>query len=173
MPKIRAIQGDITKQEVDAIVNAANEKMLGGGGVDGAIHRAAGPKLKEACREVEEVEPGVRCPTGEARITPGFDLPADYVIHTVGPVYSGSEKDGELLTSAFRSSLEIASDHDDIRTVALPAVSCGVYGYPIDEAAHIAVSVARETDWDLDEIRFVLFSKNDLDAWEEALEILS
>lgn len=169
MPKIRAIQGDITKQEVDAIVNAANEKMLGGGGVDGAIHRAAGPKLKDACRQVEEVEPDVRCPTGEARITPGFELPADYVIHTVGPVYGGKEEDAELLASAFRSSLEIASDHDDVRTVALPAVSCGVYGYPVDEAARIAVSVTREKGWDLDEIRFVLFSEDDLDAWEEAL----
>lgn len=169
MPQITAVRGDITQQEVDAIVNAANRRMLGGGGVDGAIHRAAGPELVAACREVDEVEPGVRCPTGEARITPGFELPARYVIHTVGPVYGGRERDAELLSSAFRSSLEIASDHDDIRTVALPAVSCGVYGYPVDEAAGIAVSVAREKEWDLDEIRFVLFSEGDLRTWERAL----
>lgn len=169
VPQITAAQGDITEQQVDAIVNAANQRMLGGGGVDGAIHRAAGPELKEACRQVEEVEPGVRCPTGEARMTPGFGLPARYVIHTVGPVYGGRERDAEMLASAFRASLRIASDHDDIRTVALPAVSCGVYGYPVDEAAGIAVAVAREEEWDLSEIRFVLFSASDLQAWEQAL----
>lgn len=169
VPQITTVQGDITEQQVDAIVNAANQRMLGGGGVDGAIHRAAGPGLVEACREVEEVEPGVRCPTGEARMTPGFGLPARYVIHTVGPVYGGRERDAEMLASAFRSSLRLASDHDDVRTVALPAVSCGVYGYPVDEAAGIAVSVAREEEWDLSEIRFVLFSDRDLQAWERAL----
>lgn len=169
MPHITAVQGDITEQEVDAVVNAANQRMLGGGGVDGAIHRAAGPGLLRACRAVDEVEPGVRCPTGEARLTPGFGLPARYVIHTVGPVYGGRERDAELLASAFRSSLEIASDHHAIRTVALPAVSCGVYGYPVDEAAEIAVRVAHERDWDLDEVRFVLFSDRDFRTWNKAL----
>ena len=103
---VRIVRGDLTKDTADAIVNAANQKMLGGGGVDGAIHRAAGPSLLEACRAVPEVRPGVRCPTGEARITPGFELRARYVIHTVGPVYGGRGRDAELLASAFRSSVQ-------------------------------------------------------------------
>lgn len=167
--KITAIRGDITTQAVDAIVNAANQKLLGGGGVDGAIHRAAGPGLLEACREIPEVSPGVRCPTGEARITPGFDLPARFVIHTVGPVYDGSDEDAELLASAHRSSLELAVENDS-DTIAFPAISCGVYGYPPSEAAPIAVGVARERDWPLEEIRFVLFDDDLLQTWREALE---
>ncbi|MCZ7677593.1 MAG: O-acetyl-ADP-ribose deacetylase [Sandaracinaceae bacterium] len=167
MTRITIVRGDITKAEVDAIVNAANERMLGGGGVDGAIHRAAGPELLEACRAVPEVRPGVRCPTGEARVTPGFALPAKYVIHTVGPRYSMPSAPA-LLASAFRSSLTLASDHADVRTVALPAVSCGVYGYPIEEAAAIALRVAREREWALDEIRFVLFGESDRAAFERA-----
>ena len=150
-------QGDLTEAAVDAIVNAANETLLGGGGVDGAIHRAAGPQLLEACRRIPQGSPGVRCPTGEARITPGFDLPAAYVIHTVGPRYSQPDA-ARLLASAFRNSLSLASSHDDIRSLAFPAVSCGVYGYPADGAAAIAAAVVAETAWDLDEIRFVLFS---------------
>jgi O-acetyl-ADP-ribose deacetylase (regulator of RNase III) len=165
--RITFVRGDLTKQEVDAIVNAANERMLGGGGVDGAIHRAAGEALRKACEAVPEVRPGVRCPTGEARITPGFALPARYVIHTVGPRYSMPGAPA-LLASAFRSSLELASSQEDIRTVAFPAISCGVYGYPIDEAAVIALRVAREREWDLDEIRFVLFSESDRDAFARA-----
>lgn len=168
MTRLTVVRGDITKAEVDAVVNAANERMLGGGGVDGAIHRAAGPELLEACRAVPEVRPGVRCPTGEARVTPGFALPAEYVIHTVGPRYSMPGAPA-LLASAFRSSLALASDQADIRTVALPAVSCGVYGYPIEEAAVIALRVAREREWSLDEIRFVLFSESDRAAFERAL----
>lgn len=163
---ITIVRGDITRAEVDAIVNAANERMLGGGGVDGAIHRAAGPELVAACREVPEVAPGVRCPTGEARITPGFGLPARFVIHAVGPRYSMPNAPA-LLASAFRSSLRLASEHEAIRTVALPAISCGVFGYPVDEAASIALGVARE-DWDLDEIRFVLFSETDREVFERA-----
>jgi O-acetyl-ADP-ribose deacetylase (regulator of RNase III) len=166
-PRITIVTGDITKADVDAIVNAANEWMLGGGGVDGAIHRAAGPELREACEEVPEVRPGVRCPTGEARITPGFALPARFVIHTVGPRYSMPGAPA-LLASAFRSSLTLASEHEAIRSVALPAISCGVFGYPIDEAAHIALAVAREARWDLDEIRFVLFDEHDRAAFETA-----
>jgi O-acetyl-ADP-ribose deacetylase (regulator of RNase III) len=169
MTNIDVVRGDITKAEVDAIVNAANEWMLGGGGVDGAIHRAAGKSLRKACEAVPEVCPGVRCPTGEARITQGFLLPARYVIHTVGPRYSMPNATA-LLESAFRSSLTLASDHADIRTVALPAVSCGVFGYPIEEAAEIAVRVAREREWDLDEIRFVLFSESDRAAFARAVE---
>jgi len=164
---VRVVRGDLTKDTADAIVNAANQKMLGGGGVDGAIHRAAGPSLLEACRAVPEVRPGVRCPTGEARITPGFELPARYVIHTVGPVYGGRGRDAELLASAFRSSVLLAIDHG-LRSIAFPAVSCGVYGYPMKEAASISARVVQEQAWNLDEIRFVLFSEDALMAWTAA-----
>jgi O-acetyl-ADP-ribose deacetylase (regulator of RNase III) len=136
---IEIIRGDITTLDVDAIVNAANERMLGGGGVDGAIHRAAGPELLAACRRVPEVRPGVRCPTGEARLTPGFRLPARWVIHTVGPVWhGGSEDEPDLLARCYLSSLALARDHQ-IHSIAFPAISCGIYGYPIDGAATIAV----------------------------------
>lgn len=168
MARITAQKGDITKAEVDAIVNAANRKMLGGGGVDGAIHRAAGPELLEACKRVPEVEPEVRCPTGQARITPGYELPAKHVIHTVGPVYGGRPQDAEKLASAYRSSLELAVENG-LETIAFPAISCGVYGYPMDEAAQVAVGVAKEKDWPLGEIRFVLFDDKTLAAWKKAL----
>jgi O-acetyl-ADP-ribose deacetylase (regulator of RNase III) len=139
MSVVEIVRGDITKLDVDAIVNAANERLLGGGGVDGAIHRAAGPELLEACREIPEVRPGVRCPTGEARITPGFELPARHVIHTVGPIWrGGADGEPDLLAACYRNSLRLAEEHD-VRTVAFPAISCGVYGYPVDEAAEIAV----------------------------------
>ncbi len=140
---IRVVHADITQLELDAIVNAANERLLGGGGVDGAIHRAAGPLLLDACRSIPEVRPGVRCPTGEARLTPGFDLPAKYVIHTVGPVWrGGTENEAELLASCYRSSLELAAA-SGITSLAFPAISCGVYGYPPDQAAKIAVTTVR------------------------------
>jgi O-acetyl-ADP-ribose deacetylase (regulator of RNase III) len=137
--RIAVLRTDITTLRVDAIVNAANERMLGGGGVDGAIHRAAGPELVDACERVPEVRPGVRCPTGQARITPGFRLPARFVIHTVGPIYRGGE-DGEpeLLANCYRSSLGLAEQHG-LGSVAFPAISCGVYGYPPADAARIAV----------------------------------
>ena len=136
---IEVIRADITTLDVDAIVNAANERMLGGGGVDGAIHRAAGPELLAACRRVPEVRPGVRCPTGEARLTAGFRLPVRYVIHTVGPRWSGgSQGEPELLAGCYRNSLEIALN-EQFRSIAFPAISCGIFGYPIDEAATIAV----------------------------------
>ena len=143
MSTIEVQRGDITKLAVDAIVNAANEAMLGGGGVDGAIHRAAGKRLVEACRAVPEVRPGVRCPTGEARITPGFDLAARYVIHTVGPVWSGGEA-GEpgLLAACYRSSLRLAQENG-VRSLAFPAISCGVYRFPVERAAEIAVREIR------------------------------
>ena len=132
--RIRLVHGDITKQRVDAIVNAANSSLLGGGGVDGAIHRAAGPELIEACRELGG------CPTGEARITPGFRLPATYVIHTVGPVWSGGDRgEDALLAGAYRSSLELARDHD-AASVAFPAISTGAYGYPLEAATRIALA---------------------------------
>lgn len=140
---MRIVQGDITKLAVDAIVNAANEEMLGGGGVDGAIHRAAGKELFEACLAVPEVRPGVRCPTGEARITPGFLLPAGRVIHTVGPVWHGGGRgEAERLAACYRNSLALAAENG-CRSVAFPCISTGVYGYPIEAAAEIAVREAR------------------------------
>ena len=139
MPGLTVHLGNITTLKVDAIVNAANERMLGGGGVDGAIHRAAGPRLLDACRAVPEVRPGVRCPTGESRITEGYDLPAKYVIHTVGPIWRGgiSGEDG-LLASCYIASLRIAESYS-LKSVAFPAISCGVYGFPPVRAAQIAV----------------------------------
>ena len=136
---IKVVKGDITTLEVDAVVNAANEMMLGGGGVDGAIHDAAGPELFKACLAVPEVRPYVRCPTGEARITPGFNLPAKFVIHTVGPVYEdGQHGEPDLLASCYRNSLELAAANN-CRTIAFPCISTGVYGYPIEAAAQIAI----------------------------------
>lgn len=160
-------EGDLTKADVDAIVNAANQRMLGGGGVDGAIHRAAGPELRDACAAVPEVRPDVRCPTGEARITPGFRLAARWVIHTVGPVYSRPEKSAPLLRSAYRSSLELANEHG-LASVAFPAISCGVYGYPADEAAAISVETCASHAGALGEIRFVLFGDAMFRAWRDA-----
>ena len=141
--RVVVVAGDITRLAVDAVVNAANETLLGGGGVDGAIHRAAGPELLAACRAFPEVRPGARCPTGEARITPGFGLPARYVIHTVGPVWRGGGRgEAELLASAYRSSLALAEAHG-LETVAFPAISTGAYGYPLDAAARIATGTVR------------------------------
>ena len=159
--------GDLTRAQVDAIVNAANPAMLGGGGVDGAIHARAGRRLLEACRKVPADELGVRCPVGEARITPGFELPAAHVIHTVGPVYRTHPNPAQALASAYRSSLALAVEHG-LRTIAFPAISCGAFGYPLREAAQIALGVAREQSWDLDEIRFVLFDPRALEAWRAA-----
>ena len=140
---LNVVRADITTLEVDAIVNAANTGLLGGGGVDGAIHRAAGPELLAACRALPEVRPGVRCPTGEARLTSGFRLKARYVIHAVGPVWNGGEfHEPELLASCYRSSLILARAHG-LRSIAFPAISCGIYGYPLDLAAMIAVREVR------------------------------
>ena len=137
--RIQVVFGNITGLAVEAIVNAANERMLGGGGVDGAIHRAAGPELLDACRVVAEVRPGVRCPTGESRITPGFRLAARHVIHTVGPVWhGGASGEPELLASCYRTALELAREHR-VRSIAFPAISCGVFGYPVERAATVAV----------------------------------
>jgi O-acetyl-ADP-ribose deacetylase (regulator of RNase III) len=157
-------EGDLTRDDADAIVNAANERLLGGGGVDGAIHRAAGEDLLAACRAIPEVRPGVRCPTGEARITPGFRLPARWVIHTVGPVYSGPDESAPLLHAAYRSSLELANE-SALASVAFPAISCGVYGYPADEAAEVALAACAEHAGALREIRFVLFGEAMYRTW--------
>ena len=141
---LTVVRADITTLDVDAIVNAANTGLLGGGGVDGAIHRAAGPELLAACRALPELRPGVRCPTGDARITPGFRLKARFVIHTAGPVWrGGTQGEPELLVSCYRNSMALARTHD-VGSIAFPAISCGIYGFPIDEAAQIAVREIRE-----------------------------
>lgn len=172
MQKIDVVRADITTLAVDAIVNAANEQMLGGQGVDGAIHRAAGPELLTACRAVPEVAPGIRCPTGEARITPGFRLNARHVIHTVGPVWrGGAEGEARLLAGAYRSSLNLAREHQ-LRSIAFPAISCGVYGYPVARAAGIAVRtvlVFLAADEMLEQVQLVAFSPEIQEALEKAL----
>lgn len=135
---------DITTLDVDAVVNAANQRLLGGGGVDGAIHRAAGPGLLEECRQIAEVRPGVRCPTGEARLTGGHDLPARHVIHTVGPVWDGGGNGEErLLADCYRNCLRLAGEHR-LASIAFPAISTGVYGYPLEDAAEVAVRTVRD-----------------------------
>ena len=150
------VQGDITRQKVDAIVNAANERLRGGGGVDGAIHRAAGPKLLEECIQIGG------CPTGEARITKGYRLPARYVIHTVGPVWqSGSKGEPEILASCYRKSLELAAANG-VRTIAFPGISTGVYGYPLEAATRVALTTVKRCLADLpgiEEVRFVTFGE--------------
>jgi O-acetyl-ADP-ribose deacetylase (regulator of RNase III) len=152
--RMTVVQGDITRQKVDAIVNAANERLLGGGGVDGAIHRAAGPELKEECRKIGG------CPTGEARITKGYRLPARHVIHTVGPVWHGGDRgEPEKLASCYRSTLRLAVENG-VRTVAFPGISTGVYGYPLEDATRLAVTTVRACLADMpsiEEVRFVTF----------------
>ena len=159
MPTLHARQADITRCTVDAIVNAANPSLLGGGGVDGAIHRAAGPELLAACRRVPEVAPGVRCPTGEARLTPGFALPARHVIHTVGPVWRGGRAgESAHLAACYAASLRLATAAG-ARSIAFPAISCGVYGYPHEAAVEIAVVTVRA--WPADAPIDVLFCCHD------------
>ena len=151
MTQFEVVPGDITKLAVDAIVNAANSLLLGGGGVDGAIHRAAGPELLAACRLLGG------CDTGDAQITPGFRLPAKFVIHAVGPVWrGGTSGEPELLASCYRRSIEVAIENG-VRSIAFPAISCGIYGYPIDAAADIAVGETRRVLADNDAIDRVLF----------------
>jgi O-acetyl-ADP-ribose deacetylase (regulator of RNase III) len=164
--RIEIVEGDITGLAVDAIVNAANSTLLGGGGVDGAIHRAAGPGLYEECRTLGG------CPTGEARITAGYDLPARHVIHTVGPVWHGGDRgEDELLASCYRNSLRLAVENG-IRTIAFPAISTGVYRFPMDRAASIAVREARAFLRDhatIEKVTFVCFGSAAREAYDQAL----
>ncbi|MER5977566.1 O-acetyl-ADP-ribose deacetylase [Streptomyces sp. NPDC001857] len=169
MTAITFVQGDITRQSVDAVVNAANSSLLGGGGVDGAIHRRGGPAILEACRALRASHYGKGLPTGRAVATTAGALDARWVIHTVGPVYSPAEDRSELLASCYRESLRVA-DELGARTVAFPAVSAGVYGWPMDDAARIAVDTVRATDTAVEEARFVLFDERAYAAFTARLD---
>lgn len=165
--RIEVVEGDITKQAVDAIVNAANTTLLGGGGVDGAIHRAAGPELLAECRTLGG------CPTGQARITPGYQLPAKFVIHTVGPVWQGGgHGEDELLAACYRNSLTLAAPHG-IRSVAFPSISTGAYGFPMERAARIAVVEIRrflEREAGVEKVRLVCFGRAAFETHASAVE---
>ncbi len=167
--RLELVQGDITQQDTEAIVNAANSSLLGGGGVDGAIHRAGGPQILEECRKIGG------CPPGEARITSGGRLKARYVIHAVGPIYRGGQRgEAQTLASAYRNSLALASQHG-IQSVAFPSISTGAYGYPIELAAPIALRTAMDylqAHPEIELVRFVLFGAAAYDSYEKALKVL-
>lgn len=168
LARIEILQGDITTLELDAIVNAANTTLLGGGGVDGAIHRAAGPELLNECRKIGG------CPTGEARMTKAYNLPAKYVIHTVGPVYHGKDNDRRLLSLCYKNSLELAVKNN-IGSIAFPAISCGVYGYPVKDACRIAMDTTfqfLENNSTLKKVVFILFSADTYNVYKEYLKAL-
>lgn len=167
---LELVQGDITKETTEAIVNAANSSLLGGGGVDGAIHRAGGPKILEECRKLEG------CPAGEAKITTGGNLAATYVIHTVGPIYhGGTSRESETLASAYGNSLKVASENN-IKSISFPSLSTGAYGYPLKEAAAIALGVVVDylkKHEEIELVRFVLFGQSAYDAYEKVLQSLA
>ena len=168
LERIEILQGDITTLKLDAIVNAANTTLLGGGGVDGAIHRAAGPELLNECRKIGG------CPTGEARMTKAYNLPAKYVIHTVGPVYHGKDNDRRLLSLCYKNSLELAVKNN-IGSIAFPAISCGVYGYPVKDACRIAMDTTfqfLENNSTLKKVVFILFSADTYNVYKEYLKAL-
>ncbi|MFF6773308.1 O-acetyl-ADP-ribose deacetylase [Streptomyces sp. NPDC012637] len=167
-PEIVLVRGDITRQDTDVIVNAANSSLLGGGGVDGAIHRRGGPAVLDACRKLRAGHYGRGLPTGKAVATTAGNLAARWVVHTVGPVHSAQEDRSELLASCYRESLRVA-DELGARSVAFPAVSTGVYGWPMDDGARIAVETVRAATTSVAEVRFVLFDENAYAAFEAAL----
>ena len=171
--KLKLVQGDITDQETEAIVNAANPSLMGGGGVDGAIHRKGGPRILEECKKIRETEWPEGLPTGKAVITSGGRLKARYVVHTVGPIWRGGNRDEpKLLSNAYRNSLELAVTRG-LKTIAFPSISTGAYGFPIEKASRIALKTVKsfldEKDG-LEEVRFVLFSRLDLETYEEAIK---
>lgn len=168
MTAIELVQGDITRQSVDAIVNAANSSLLGGGGVDGAIHRRGGPAILDECRGLRAAQYGKGLPTGQAVATTAGELDARWVIHTVGPVYSPSEDRSDLLASCYRESLRVA-DELGARTIAFPAISTGIYGWPIDDGARIAVETVRAAHASIEEARFVLFDERAYEAFAARL----
>ncbi len=170
MPRITLALGDITTQKVDAIVNAANSSLLGGGGVDGAIHRRGGPEIFAACKELRATKYPNGLPTGQAVATTAGKLPARWVIHTVGPIYSGSCEDAALLASCHTEALKVA-DELGAKTVAFPAISTGVYGYPIAEAARVAISAVKGAATRVREVTFVLFDREAYQEFERAMNV--
>ena len=168
MPRITVVEGDLTVEAVDAVVNAANSSLLGGGGVDGAIHRAGGPEVLAACRELRAGPLPDGLPTGQAVATTAGRMPARWVVHTVGPVYAHEDDPAALLTSCHVESLRVA-DELGAATVAFPAISCGVYGYPVEEAAPVAVAAVRTAATNVEEVRFVLRGADSVRAWQRAL----
>jgi len=173
--RVRLVKGDISEQDTDAIVNAANPSLMGGGGVDGAIHRKGGPRILEECKRIRETEWPNGLPTGKAVITTGGNLKARHVIHTVGPVWrGGSRGEPELLAEAYRNSLKLAVSKG-LKTIAFPSISTGAYGYPIDEASKVALKTVKEfleKEDKLDGILLVLFTQSDLETYEKALKSL-
>jgi len=168
VPGITVVEGDLTAEAVDAVVNAANSSLLGGGGVDGAIHRAGGPEILAACRELRAGPLPDGLPTGQAVATTAGRMPARWVIHTVGPVYAHEDDPAALLASCHLESLRVA-DELGAATVAFPAISCGVYGYPVEEAAPVAVAAVRDAATSVEEVRFVLRGAEAVRAWERSL----
>lgn len=171
-PRIAIVQGDITTQDADAIVNAANNSLLGGGGVDGAIHRAGGPEILEACKRLRETDYPAGLPTGQAVATTAGRMKASWVIHTVGPIYSGSEEDARLLRECHINSLAVA-DELGAKTIAFPAISTGVYGYPVEEAAEVALGAVLDAETQVEQIRFVLFSEGAYEIFERTAQALA